>query len=249
MSDDRNGAAIQERIRREGRRPADDGILGTHASRFLVGLSLSFLVIVSAARWPAYAPEQGVHIEGMSESEAIPVQPHPEVAQRPAEDAYSALTAEVYFERRIEPASAAAEEEDEDIIEERVEELPRMERLTFRNALRVADQMPDLVGGLRSLYLRIHYPKAARDQGIEGLVLLDFVVERDGSVIDIIVSEPLHPLLDSAAVRAVRKTKFVPGRQNDEPVRVSMRLPIRFQLINTASHVAEGTDPGIDNEN
>ncbi len=90
---------------------------------------------------------------------------------------------------------------------------------------------PSISGGLGSLYMRVDYPVAARQQGIDGRVILTFVVDEDGYPHQVEVTQSAHPLLDSAAVRAVRRTVFVPGRHNGKPVSVRMRLPIRFQLV------------------
>jgi protein TonB len=97
--------------------------------------------------------------------------------------------------------------------------------------LEFAEELPEVQGGMGALYLNIDYPEAARKAGIQGRVVLRFVVERNGSVEHVDVVESLHPLCDSAAVRAVRNTSFVPGRQNGHRVRVRMSLPIRFRLV------------------
>lgn len=98
-------------------------------------------------------------------------------------------------------------------------------------ALDYAEQMPDIVGGVGAFYINIIYPEEAARQGIEGRLLLQFTVETDGRPTNIQVLKPLHPLCDSAAVRALRETSFIPGKQNGVRVRVNMRLPVRFQLI------------------
>lgn len=97
--------------------------------------------------------------------------------------------------------------------------------------LNTAETMPAVKGGLSNYYLRIDYPEAAVRQNIQGRLTLDFYVTQDGNPRNIRLYEPLHPLLDSAAVRALRKTLFIPGRQNGRPVAVRMRLPVRFQLV------------------
>lgn len=94
-----------------------------------------------------------------------------------------------------------------------------------------AEEAPELVGGLPGLYLHIRYPQAAIDRGIQGQLVLRFVVEPDGRVSEIVVEKPLHPLCDSAAVRALREVAFMPGRHNGEAARVRMRLPVRFRLV------------------
>lgn len=106
---------------------------------------------------------------------------------------------------------------------------PKLEKLA--PILEFAEEAPEIVGGLGDLYLHIRYPQAAIDRGIQGQLVLRFVVEPDGRASEIVVEKSLHPLCDSAAVRALREVAFMPGRQNGEAARVRMRLPVRFRLV------------------
>jgi protein TonB len=141
------------------------------------------------------------------------------------------------FSANEEDIDAGDDEEAEEEREAEVEALPTpsalpiLEKLKVRPALDYAEQMPDIAGGMGAYYIHINYPDAAIEQGIEGRMVLAFVVEPDGSPTEIEVFQSLHPLCDSAAVDALRKTRFIPGRQNGRIVRVRMRLPVRFQLI------------------
>ena len=109
---------------------------------------------------------------------------------------------------------------------------PPVERLKVRQAvLDFAEEPPDIVGGLGAYYIHIEYPEEAIAANIQGRLILTFVVEPDGRASEIKVLRSLHPLCDSSAVRALRRTRFVPGRQNGEAVRVRMRLPVKFKLV------------------
>ncbi len=108
---------------------------------------------------------------------------------------------------------------------------PPLEKLKVRPVLDYADKMPDIAGGMGAYYIHIEYPQKAIDEGVEGRLVLAFVVETDGIPSEIEVLKSLHPLCDSSAVRALRKTTFIPGRQNGRLVRVRMRLPVRFHLL------------------
>lgn len=99
-----------------------------------------------------------------------------------------------------------------------------MAQLTLQN-------QPHIKGGLGALYLNIDYPRAAREQGVEGRLLVTFTVHPSGTATDIDVIRPLHPLCDSAAVQALRTVRFAPGQKNGTPVPVRMTLPIRFRLL------------------
>ncbi len=130
------------------------------------------------------------------------------------------------------------EEAEDEITSEEQDDLPApltpppVARLQVRQAVMdFAEKPPDIVGGLGAYYIHIVYPEQAIAAGIEGRLILTFVVEPDGRPSQIKVLKSLHPLCDSSAVQALRKTRFVPGRQNGEVVRVRMRLPVQFKLI------------------
>jgi protein TonB len=92
------------------------------------------------------------------------------------------------------------------------------------------------MGGAGSFYLSIDYPEEARRRGIQGRVILDFIVNAQGRTQDVRVLQSLHPLCDSSAVAALKRTRFVPGKRNGEAIPVRMRLPVRFQLVNLTAN-------------
>ena len=89
---------------------------------------------------------------------------------------------------------------------------------------------PEMIGGRGALYMHILYPEEALRKGIQGRVVLNFVVTEEGETERIEVAQSLHPLCDSAAVRALRNVRFAPARQNGQSIPVLMKLPIRFQI-------------------
>ena len=106
--------------------------------------------------------------------------------------------------------------------------------------LEYAEIMPEIPGGIGAYYILIEYPKEAISQGIEGRLTLIFTVNQDGTTSDILVERSLHALLDSAAVQALRRTRFIPGRHQGETARVRMRLPVRFQIIEPSDSTYSG---------
>ncbi|MEP0549028.1 MAG: energy transducer TonB [Rhodothermales bacterium] len=90
--------------------------------------------------------------------------------------------------------------------------------------------LPDELEGLRQLQRRARYPELARRAGIEGTVLVQFVVDEQGNVVDpVCVRDPGGQTCEEA-IRAVRDAEFKPGRQRGKPVKVRFRLPVRFRL-------------------
>ena len=90
-------------------------------------------------------------------------------------------------------------------------------------------------GGTKKLieYLRnnLKYPEAAVDVGIEGTVLVSFVVKKDGSIDDVKAVRSVDPLLDEEAIRVVKSMpKWVPAQLNGKDVSSQFRLPIAFKL-------------------
>ena len=116
-------------------------------------------------------------------------------------------------------------------IEDSVPNIRPLRPTTTVPVLKHAEIMPKIRGGLGAYYILIDYPEKAISQGIEGSLVLTFTVNKDGSTSNIVVSKPLHALLDSAAVKALRQAHFIPGQNLGESVRVQMRLPVRFKLV------------------
>ena len=94
-----------------------------------------------------------------------------------------------------------------------------------------ADEMPQLIGGLRDLHRRATYPRSLRDTGIQGKVLITFIVNEKGKPRNIEVAQSLHPDADREAMRVVAKALFIPGKRDGQPVPVKMSLPITFRRM------------------
>lgn len=94
----------------------------------------------------------------------------------------------------------------------------------------VVEQEPEIIGGQEALYDELTYPSACKRAGIEGRVVLQFVVNTDGSVQDVDVLRGIGGGCDKAAVKALKEIRFKPGRQQGNPVRVRFSWPILFKL-------------------
>ena len=99
----------------------------------------------------------------------------------------------------------------------------------------IVEQMPEYPGGLTALmnYLRANtrYPAAAQKAGIEGRVIVSFIVESNGSVSNVEIVRSVDTDLDQEALRVVRQMrKWKPGKQDGNAVRVKFHLPIKFML-------------------
>ena len=94
----------------------------------------------------------------------------------------------------------------------------------------VAEVQPELIGGLAGLQGRVEYPEFARRAGVEGQVIIQFVVDERGTVVDPVVLRSPNGLLAEAALKAVRESQFVPGQQRGRPVKVRFAVPVTFRL-------------------
>lgn len=94
------------------------------------------------------------------------------------------------------------------------------------------EQMPELIGGLAKLQKTITYPEMARKAGIEGRVIVQFIVTEKGTVENPRVIRGIGGGCDQEALRAVKKARFKPGRQRGKAVRVQYSLPVVFRLQN-----------------
>ncbi len=106
--------------------------------------------------------------------------------------------------------------------EEEVEEEPEI--------FVIVEQMPELIGGLAAIQKKINYPEIAKKAGVEGRVIVQFVVDEEGNVQDPQVVRGIGAGCDEEAIRAVKQAKFQPGKQRGKPVKVKMSLPITFKL-------------------
>lgn len=96
----------------------------------------------------------------------------------------------------------------------------------------VVEQMPELKGGLAALQGCVNYPEMARKAGIEGRVIVQFIVNEQGNVEEPRVVRGIGGGADEEALRCVKQADFVPGRQRGNPVRVQYSLPVVFKLQN-----------------
>lgn len=98
----------------------------------------------------------------------------------------------------------------------------------------------------REIAANVRYPELARRRGIEGDVIINALIAKDGRVADIKVHESDSPLLETAAIEAVRNTKFTPATEDGVPVAVWIQIPIVFRLNDGPADTAEGYIPSID---
>ena len=105
---------------------------------------------------------------------------------------------------------------------------------------RSAEQMPQFPGGevalMKYLMTHVQYPENAAKNNIDGRVIVQFVIDKNGEIGEVKVVRSVNEELDAEAVRVIKTLpKFEPGRQNGEPVNVWYTLPVMFKI--------QGDDP------
>ena len=116
------------------------------------------------------------------------------------------------------PVEAPVEEEEEEVI------------------FVVVESIPEFPGGQQALFKylaeNVKYPVIAQENGIQGRVICQFVVNKDGSIVDVVaVRSSGEPSLDKEAIRVIQSMpKWKPGKQRGKPVRVKYTVPVNFRL-------------------
>ena len=108
---------------------------------------------------------------------------------------------------------------------------------TTEEALQVCDQMPEFPGGIaecmKFVSKNIKYPVEAMEKDIQGRVVIQFVVNKDGSISDTKVAKSVDPLLDKEALRVINAMpKWKPGMHEGKAVNVKYTIPVAFKLTN-----------------
>lgn len=114
-------------------------------------------------------------------------------------------------------------------------EAPAEKADTKDEVFMVVEQMPEFPGGMKELmtYFKdnIKYPKAAQDKKVQGRVIVQFVVEKDGTPTEFNVVRSVDPDLDAEALRVLGgMPKWKPGMQKGQVVRVKYTVPVAFRL-------------------
>lgn len=98
-------------------------------------------------------------------------------------------------------------------------------------------ELPAFIGGQEAMSTfiqsQIKYPDLAFRQGVEGTVLINFRISKEGKILNPYVSKSIHPALDQEALRLIKDMPdWIPARQNGEVQEIAYQLPIKFELRN-----------------
>lgn len=123
-----------------------------------------------------------------------------------------------------------------DIVYRVVDELPRFPGCESETAIQISKAACAQNRLNEFVREEMRYTKAARQMGLTGMVIVQFIVEKDGSLSEVKLALRRHPLLDQEALRIAWEIqalpeKWMPGKRNGYPVRTQYELPIRFGIF------------------
>ena len=109
------------------------------------------------------------------------------------------------------------------------------EEVEEQQIFQVVEEMPEFPGGMgecmKFLGKNIKYPQISQENGVQGRVIVQFVVNQDGSIVDPQVVRGVDPYLDKEALRVISMMpKWKPGKQRGKAVRVKFTVPVMFRL-------------------
>lgn len=211
-------------------------------TNLLIGAILALAVQFIAFEWSEREKEIAVDTgitEIAFEEEIIPIteQEQPQQAPPPPEAPKAEEMIEVLDnDSKVEESTIQVSDDTQAAVEVKytpveVEE----EEVDEQQIFQIVEEMPEFPGGmgacLKWIADNIKYPAISQENGVQGRVTVQFVVNTDGSIVDAKVLRGVDPYLDKEALRVISKMpKWKPGKQRGKAVRCSFSVPVRFQL-------------------
>ena len=215
---------------------------GKKTSNLLIGAILTLSVLFIGFEWSErdkkVTTDTGLQ-EVVFEEEIIPIteQEQPKQAPPPPEAPKVEEVLEIMDnDSDVEESTIQASDDTQAAVEVKytpveVEE----EEVEEQQIFQVVEEMPEFPGGMgecmKFLGKNIKYPTISQENGVQGRVIVQFVVNQDGSIVDAVVARGVDPYLDKEALRVVgMMPKWKPGKQRGKAVRVKYTLPVMFRL-------------------
>lgn len=214
---------------------------GKRGTWLLIGYVIILAVMFVAFEWTqrdvAVATDTGI-VDLVFEEEIIPITQQEEIKAPPPPEVPTVeeVLTIVEDDADVQETAIATTEETGAAVEVKyvpveVEEEEPEEQTIFQ----VVEVMPEFPGGmaecLKYLGKNIKYPTIAQENGVQGRVIVQFVVNQDGSIVDPVVVRSVDPYLDKEALRVIMTMpKWKPGMQRGKAVRVKYTVPVTFKL-------------------
>jgi len=203
-----------------------------------IGLVVSLIIVISAFEWKFYDDGDLVDLGQVRDDfeemlEIPPTEQPPPPPPKIQQPEIIEVPDEEEIEEEIEVDLDVEITEDEAIEEIITEEAPEEEDVD--QVFTIVEQQAEYKGGMKKFleYVgkKMKYPNVARRIGVEGKVFVQFVVERDGSITDVLVIRGIGAGCDEEAIKVISESpKWNPGKQRGRAVRVRVIIPITFRL-------------------
>ena len=215
---------------------------GKKTTNLLIGAILTLAILFIGFEWSErdkkVTTDSGI-VDVEFEEEIIPIteQEQPQQAPPPPEAPKAEEVIEIMDnDSKVEESTIQASDDTQAAVEVKytpveVEE----EEVDEQQIFTIVEEQPEFPGGMAECYKwigkNLNYPTISAENGVQGRVTVNFVVNADGSIVDVKVLRGVDPYLDKEAIRVVSKMpKWKPGKQRGKAVRCSFNLPVRFKL-------------------
>ena len=215
---------------------------GKKTTNLLIGAILTLAILFIGFEWSErdkkVTTDSGI-VDVEFEEEIIPIteQEQPQQAPPPPEAPKAEEVIEIMDnDSKVEESTIQASDDTQAAVEVKytpveVEE----EEVDEQQIFTIVEEQPEFPGGMAECYKwigkNLQYPTISAENGVQGRVTVNFVVNADGSIVDVKVLRGVDPYLDKEAIRVVSKMpKWKPGKQRGKAVRCSFNLPVRFKL-------------------
>ena len=215
---------------------------GKKTTWFLVGLVLILAAMFVAFEWTkrdvVITSDSGI-VDVPFEEEMVPItqQEEPKQAPPPPEAPKVEEVLQIADnDANVQESTIQSNEDKGQAVEIKyVPEVVEEEEVEEQQIFQVVEEMPEFPGGmaecLKFLAKNIKYPTIAQENGVQGRVIVQFVVNQDGSIVDPVVVRSVDPYLDKEALRVIKMMpKWKPGKQRGKAVRVKYTVPVTFKL-------------------
>ena len=215
---------------------------GKKTTGVLIGLVLILAAMFVALEWTerdvVITADSGIQ-EVAFEEEMVPIteQEEPKQAPPPPEAPKVEEVLQIADnDANVEETTIQSNEDKGEAVEIKyVPAVVEEEEVEEQQIFQVVEEMPEFPGGMaecmKFLAKNIKYPTIAQENGVQGRVIVQFVVNKDGTIVDPVVVRSVDPYLDKEALRVIKAMpKWKPGKQRGKAVRVKYTVPVTFRL-------------------
>ena len=215
---------------------------GKKTTGLLIGLVLILAAMFVAFEWTkrdvVNTADRGI-VDVPFEEEMVPITEQEEPKQAPPPPEAPKVEEVLQIAENdadVEESTIQSNEDKGEAVEIKyVPEVVEEEEVEEQQIFQVVEEMPEFPGGmaecLKFLAKNIKYPTIAQENGVQGRVIVQFVVNQDGSIVDPVVVRSVDPYLDKEALRVIQMMpKWKPGKQRGKAVRVKYTVPVTFKL-------------------